>query len=595
MKKYILPLAVVLILAGAALYFRRHGAAQVRQAAAWVPAGTVIFADLPDLHRSSERWPDTALAQIIAEPEVKALIEKPAGKLPKHDDLDKLTAQLRGIDPTRCFLAVTELSGTSAPKVVAGISYAGNKADLDSLVAELRMAAQKKWPQAKSDIENYGNGEIETFSGPGVSAALAYRGQWLFAADDEALLKETLDRYDGKPGPETLAGNPAFKTSVSHMPSSPDGLVFVRVGQLADRLSAYIMMLSPTSDPNAFDALKKIDAITFVSKMDGELMRDAFFEMTAQPGESTPLTRDVLRLSSTGTIIAIDQRVASLKEARMPDPKSDPSGVIGLIDSDLKIFTDQGLGIDAFQKAFGPESGFVMDWPQGTMIPTPLLMLDVRDVAQARKFLDTLAAIPLAAGVSFTKQDAGGITLYSLPRSGIGFFPLQVTLGLTGKCVIGSLSADAVKEAAKKWDATGGTLANADAFKTASGLVRTPTRSMTYIDTRAIFERLYGLFRGVASMGFVPHLADYIDVSKLPADETIGRHLSPIVASGSVVDGGVLVESAGPVTWFQAMMGVGMGAGAALVPLIEMQIKGQSVPFPGMPRMRHAARPPVIN
>ena len=82
----------------------------------------------------------------------------------------------------------------------------------------------------------------------------------------------------------------------------------------------------------------------------------------------------------------------------------------------------------------------------------------------------------------------------------------------------------------------------------AAALVEEPTTSFTYVDTKAIFGRVYGLFRGVASMGFMPHLSDYVDIGKLPAPETITRHLSPMVASGSVKDGGLLMESAGPVT-----------------------------------------------
>ncbi len=107
--------------------------------------------------------------------------------------------------------------------------------------------------------------------------------------------------------------------------------------------------------------------------------------------------------------------------------------------------------------------------------------------------------------------------------------------------------------------------------------------SFAYVDTKAIFGRVYGLFRGVASMGFVPHLSEYVDIAKLPTPETFSRHLSPMVASASVRDGGLLMESAGPVTTAGAVVATAIGVGAAAFPIVEQQIQGQSVTIPGFP------------
>jgi len=266
-----------------------------------------------------------------------------------------------------------------------------------------------------------------------------------------------------------------------------------------------------------------------------------------------------------------------------------------LVASYLKIFSDQGLGAQQLGEAFGPESGFVLDWPAGAMFPAPLMMLDVRKPVLARKFLDTLSTVPIADGVEFTRQEAGGIVYYSLPSTGIGLFPLQVTLGLTGKCVVGALNVDAVKQAANRWDNPGTGLEGTEAYKKAVALVAEPTTSFTYVDAKAIFGRVYGLFRGVASMGFVPHLSQYVDIGKLPAPETISRHLSPMVASGSVKDGGLLMESAGPVTTTQAVMVTAISVGAAALPLVEQQIKGQSVAIPGFPGLSPSSSNPVRN
>jgi hypothetical protein len=583
MKRIVLPLLAVLVIAGACIYLQRHAAPHAREVATWLPGGTILFEDMPDIRRTEERWPETALAQIIDEPEVQAFLQRPLGEIPRRPELDARLARIGKIDPLHFFLAVTDWGGSAFPSVIAGLYYSGSREDLDGLVGELRKEVQEQWPAGKSDIEKYGAGEIETFTTPAFSAGLAYRGRWILMGTNTAALKAVLDRFEGQHDPNSLAELPAFKSCLQHLPGAPDNLFFLRPALLADKAASLALMLNPTADVQSADNLGKIDAVILALKLDGEEMRDAAYVIKAEPGDETPLAKDSLRLSTTDTIVAVSGRVQALDDAQLPDPHSDPTGVLQLLASYGKTFADQGLGAQQFGQAFGPESGFVLDWPGGAMSPTPVVMMDVKDGGLARKFLDTLATLPLAAGVEFTHQDAGGVSYYSLPPTGIGLFPLQVTLGLTGKCVVAGLSMDAIKQAITRWDAHGTGLDGTEMYRKAASLVSEPTTSFTYVDAKAIFGRIYGLFRGLASIGFVPHLAEYVDIGKLPAPETITKHLGPMVSSGSVRDGGLLMESAGPVTTTQAMLATAVTVGAAAVPLVEQQLKGQSVTIPGFP------------
>ena len=595
MKRFILPLAVVLVLAGAGIYLQRHMSPHARLVASWLPGDTILFEDIPDIRRSAERWPETALAQIIDEPEVQTLLARPLASAPQRKNIETRMDQARRIDPAHFLLAVTSVSGTGAPSVIAGLDFLGSKQDLDNAVGDLRKWVQGTWPAGTSDVEKYGMGDIETFTTPAFSAGLAYRGQWLFLSTDVTLLKATLDRFEGQRDPNNLAESPAFKNCLQHLPPAADNLFFLRPVLLSDQASSLALMLNPMADTHGMEGLKKIDAVGLAFKMDGELMRDAAYVVTSTPGEDTPLARDSLKLSTPDTIVAVSSRLQSMGDAQMPDPKTDPSGMLQLLASYLKTFSDQGLGAQQFGKAFGPESGFLLDWPTGAMIPAPLVMMDVRDGVLAHKFLDTLTTLPLAAGVAFSRQDAGGISFYSLPPTGIGIFPLQVTMGLTGKCVIAGLNMDAIKQGAERWDGAGTGLAGTAPYKKAAALVQEPTASFTYLDIRAVFSRLYGLFKGAAAFGLIPHLSDYVDIAKLPAPETITRHLSPIVASSAVRDGGMLMESAGPVTTTEAGMFGGVLVGAAAVPYIEAQIKGQSVSFSGFSGFKPKGASPMPN
>jgi hypothetical protein len=596
MKKIVLPLAVALILAAAGIYLLRRApvAPQVTQ---WLPGGTIFLEEMPDIHRSKERWPRTALWQIIHEPDVQAFLERPLSKTPGRPEIDRRRAQERQIDPTHFFLAVTDWSGDGPPSVIAGFSYDGPKKNVDALLDEIRAAAREHLPPGQSNIETYGKGEIETFTTPNFSAGAAYRGKWFFISDDVALLKQVLDRFEGKQDPDNLAALPAFQNCMQHLPYSPDNIVFVRPSLLADKAASLMLMLNPVADSSSTtDQLKKIDAMAFGLKMDGELMRDAAFVIKQTQGGDAPLANDVLKLSTTNTLLAGGERFMGVQNVQLPDPRQDPSGVLQLIESDLKIFTDKGLGADQLRQAFGPETGFLLDWGQGAIVPTPLAMVDVNDQAEARKFLDTLTTIPLAAGVSFTRQDEGGISYYSLPASGYGLVSVQATLGFTGSQVIAGLSPDDVRQAASRLKSDDPTLAMTGTYEKAMELVDPPTLSFTYIDAKAIFDRTYGPLKtisGLASVAMGPQLSDYVDLSKLPDGDVISRHLSPIVASTLVKDGGVLSESAGPVTLSQATALGGFALGAAAVPLIEQEMKGQPVTIPGFPGFGPATGNPL--
>jgi len=576
-----LPLLVALLLVAAGLLLLVDKAAHAEDPAKWLPQETILYGQMPDLLRTARRWPGSDLGQIIAEPEVQAFLQKPLASLAQHTDADGWEDAVRRIIPRQCFVAVPEWTG-DAPAVVAGISFSGRSADVEALLDQLRKTALAAWPDGKSDIQKDADGEIETFTASGFTETTAIRGHWVFLSTDVAALKSLLDRFAGHGDPVTLAASAAFQGSIQHLPAEPDSLVFVRPGIFANKASALTLMLNPAADaPGAASPdLKKIETAAMAWKIDGPLMREALFLSEPGKGDEPPLARDILRISSTDTILAYASQSSGLGGLAQVDPKSDPFGLAPIIDSAI---AQQGLGAQAFEKAFGPECGFVVDWPAASMIPTPLLLLDVRDPALARKYLDAVAAAAVSMGIAITHADAGGISLYTGPASGFGIFPLQLTIGLTGHCVIGSLDLDPVKLAAARWDANGNGLAASEDYQKVAGMVAAPTQSFTYVDLKNGFERVYGLFRGIASLGFVPHLSDYVDIAKLPSAAAISRHLSPAVSSTSPVSGGVLMESVGPVTTSQAgsvMLAAAVGLAA---PYIESQFQGQNVTLPNIP------------
>jgi hypothetical protein len=78
------------------------------------------------------------------------------------------------------------------------------------------------------------------------------------------------------------------------------------------------------------------------------------------------------------------------------------------------------------------------------------------------------------------------------------------------------------------------------------------------------------------SAAFVPSLSERFDPNKLPPTDVITKHLSPVVASQSYIDGGYRSESAGTITMGQA----GIAAGAAYVGAMIFQQHQQKGPSP---------------
>src|SRR5439155_1166475 len=67
------------------------------------------------------------------------------------------------------------------------------------------------------------------------------------------------------------------------------------------------------------------------------------------------------------------------------------------------------------------------------------------------------------------------------------------------------------------------------------------------------------------SAAFVPSLSERLDPNKLPPTDVITKHLSPVVASQSYVDGGYRSESVGPITIGQAVIAGGAAYVGAMI------------------------------
>ena len=190
--------------------------------------------------------------------------------------------------------------------------------------------------------------------------------------------------------------------------------------------------------------------------------------------------------------------------------------------------------------------------------------------AAAAKVVDGLTRSSVG-GEGWQTTSDNGVTLHSLPVAG-GY--LNLTAAATDKHFILSLNAEGAKALLKQEKAGGANFTSGEAYKHSVAALPKADQAFGYLDSKAFFERFYGVLKPAAMFGgamMYPQVNDYVELGKLPDGEVISKHLSPIVLTQSADDEGVLVESVGPVTFLQAGFGVaGFGAAAAF-PTLQKQ------------------------
>lgn len=569
MKKTFIGVLVVLLTAGGIAYFLKSESAQVH-APGLVPADTVVLLQTPDVMQTRERWKKTALYQIAHEPEIQAFLARPKAKLPKNSNVANRVDRVLRVNPKEAFLAVTSISDR-IPKFVGGFSFKGEKSEVEKLTNELKQKAQAAMPAIKTDLIKYQTTEIETLSADEITIASSFKDNWYFISNNLDLLKATLDRADGKTDGKSLRESADYKDSAAKLPANADALFFAQLQSAVDRIVLLMTASGQEIDAKQMEELKKVRAISGGLKLDGETIRDAIFLLKPGSHPRPPMAQNARTLTTENTLLYYAGlcTFGDLPQ-RLPDPTLDATGVLRLLSALGRALDEQGLSMKELGEAFGPEVGSALDWPAAAAQPSLLLSLDVRDAAKAQKFVEFFTGGQMGMP-AWGRQQVDDTQFYAFQTGGL--VPVTPTLAMTAKTLVFGLSLDSVKQALERSKKGDFGLSQKAAFRQAEDSVAKPTSSFAYVDTKALFERVYGLGRPLLAMwaAFNPKAGEFVDATKLPSTEAISKHLVPIVFSQSETADGVLTESAGPVTG-QMLVGAGIGTGIAMLPKLKEQL-----------------------
>ena len=575
MKRTVVALTIagLCLVAGVALWRYHRAEHHPFAAAQLVPAETLLLADFPDLPATAIRWRETALFQIFNEPQVQAFLAKPIAKLQEK----QASSRLAQIQPQRAFLAVVSVTN-SMPRAVGGVAFGGDRAEMEKLLARARAKAQNASPNGRLERLSYRKFQIETFSDGGITVAGCFAKNWYFVANDVDLLKTTLDRLTGKTL-TALATAPSYLQSQSVLPSFPDFRLFTQPGVLSDRLVARLNATGRMIDPQESAALRKIRAVALATRLEGRRIRDTLFLYHPGTPPRPELNGKTLALTTPNTLFYA--AMAPQISDEVPQ-RGDPQAIPGIIPMRtlLAALNSPPSTLLQFKTAFGPEHAMLLDWPCDVAQPSLFLASEIRNPAEARRFMETVFH-------AWSRADSEGISFWTLTMDDPTMAQFHPTVALTAHHMLAGLSPESLRPFASNAahsPAVGITLEKSAAFQGIMASLPKPQTGLAYLDAKPLFEHIYSWIRPAAMLwgNGIAGLDRLVDFSKMPTTSVIAAHLSPIALSARQTDSGTVMESTGPVSFLELGAGFGAATLAVAMPAIR---ENPRIPGKGRPRI----------
>jgi hypothetical protein len=572
MKRFQILVIVSMITAGAiwmGFYRSRHTSSAA--VTALLPKDTLAFVHLPDFNRSRAELHQTDLYQIWTEPTVQDFLQKPRAKIPASEGWGPTLQECESLQMKDVFIAVLTIE-SGAWKTVGGFRFKGDPVEAEKILTNWKAKLLGDAPDFKQETVEYQGHQIQTATAGIVRLSVVRDGQWFLVANDPEQLKPLLDRVDGRTkDPNTaLAADDMFAAASKRMPSSYTALVFARIDQLVEKL-----MPPPEKAVNEsadqLAAIRQIRSFCGATSFDGGKIRDTIFVGMPRLLDAGTLSRASLPIATKDAFLYATGFLNLTKPVPFPGAQGG-LGWLGGLQRITSVLSENGINLDSWNSAFGSELSWVGDWPAKSHWPSVFATLPVKDPAKAKKILNIITTVN-EYSTEWTQQEKDGVQYFST-RSGGQLFSLSPTIGLSDRILVAGLDEGSVEAAMKRSAIGNSELATSKNFQNAERTVPAAKQAFTYIDPALIYTRVDATLRPLLFMGaaFLPGIADTVDLNKLPAPEVITKHLSPIVMSQSYDGDGYIAESVGPVTFYQAIVGVG-GLGAAAAALYDHQTR----------------------
>jgi hypothetical protein len=498
----------------------------------------LVYLEVRDVPATYKRWGDTSLARILAEPSVQRFLAHPTGKvLQDYKATWEMLARLR---PSSLFFYRT--NGNSKNWVV-GIRCSS---DLRRWRNEVENLLQKSYSCRLLELPTEGGTEnrgTELIDQQGQPAVFAVRlGNWLlFGQSPEMLHASVVRSREGRAG---LEKSDLFQKCLLKVPAASDFLTYFQGSVLTEPGL-------PWKAPADVDNIKAVIAAT---TFDGPRIRDTVFTCEKVPGATESLERCSLCLASPNALFYGAFQLNLLNLRNLAHTLADKWSIAETVQGYLDEATSAGFDLTQLSQLL-ESIEFVLDRDPATEILSLVFTAKTRDPNRFREFADRLMEMKFPG--RWTKTEIEGVKAYIL-RANVA---TSFVIGIYGQQLYVANDAGAFGEALRRARAKDCPIDRNEQYHSTVALVSPPTDGFAYLDTKGVFERVYPIARPMFVFGsaFIPTLTDYVDPGALPEATEVARHLSPIVFSRHRVENGVLDESVGPVTAYQASI-VALGA-----------------------------------
>ena len=503
------------------------------------PAECLVYVELPKLDRMSKRWPDTALSQMLEEPSVQHFLKKPVSKIPAN-----WQAARRAFAGLRCgalFFGMTE------PRLNRWIC--GFQANTDASTAQREIGDISKAlfgvasKQMRPEELEQSIGAPPVFGQP----LCTQIGSWTLLSRSIELLKEAVRNSRVKS--VGLQSEERFRKCRANVPTDYDALAFVQGEPSFDSFTDFHWQYRGS------DNSKNSRAVLAVTTIEGARLRDTVFTLGAPPAATGPLDRQGLSMTSSSTICYLAAHVGLSEIWKWCSRFAEESALAELIRDymgEAKLFGIDPEDLD--ELISGAE--IIIDRDSTPDSLTAAFSLQVIDPGKFQHLMDQVVAQKFPDRCS--KLEIASIPAYSIQVNRSA----SIVFGLAGRHLLVSGSESKFADLVNRLRMRAPGLEADDQFKSVSKLVNDPDDLFLYFDAKASFERVYEASRPMLALGLgmLPVVNRYVDGMALPETSAISRHLSPVVLSRRRVTEGVVDESVGPITAYDAAALISGGA-----------------------------------
>ncbi|MBV9299900.1 MAG: hypothetical protein JO066_13090 [Verrucomicrobia bacterium] len=538
MKRLIAGGLVLLLVAIGIFLWGQHR--QSLLASQLAPADCLLYVEMPDLLQSARRWPDTALSRILGEPSVQHFLRQPISNAPAN--FQNAWVSFAALQCSALFFGVTDPDRACW---ICGLQTAVEQSRWRREIANISKALFgqniKEFPAEKL-------GQEETQDEAQMSCVRA--GNWILLSRSKELLVQAVRNSRTTSG--GLRSLNLFKQCQANVPAGYDLLSFAQ-GE-------------PSLDPSvglhwrfreqATQASTR--AVLAATTMMGTRLRDTVFILNGAAADGSRLDRKGLAMTSSSTIGYLASHVGFAEIWRWCGQLSKESSFAETVRrymGEAKSFGIEPRDLDTVVS--GAE--IIVDRDPKTDSLNGAISLEVLDPAKFENLMDQVVAEKFPD--SCRRVQVASVPAYLMRVNE----RVSIVFGLVGRQMLISGSELNFAEFVHRLQNHAPGLEANNQYEAIVKLVGKPSDLFAYLDAKSGFERFYDASRPMLAFGIVlmPNLNRYVDAMALPETIDISKHLGPIVLSRHRVPNGVVDESIGPITAYDAVALI-LGSGLAM-------------------------------